>query len=297
MFHEQSYELHSEWYNQHFPTASSKSDFYKQHKQAEDKALSNWLQQLFFDCLLPLLKSKSSWLTIGDAYGLDAQYILSKGSNALATDLNTAFLTVAQQEGIVEDYAAENAEKLSFADKQFDYVLCKESYHHFPRPYAALYEMMRVAERGIVVIEPQDPVSKMPLLLALTNLFSSYNKVLNKIWKNRFSYEPVGNFIYKVSEREFEKFAAGLNLPMVAFKQINPNFYFKGADNISIESKQGKVIRLKKWLLDQLVRFKIIPGQVLSTIIFKQQPDKNLQDQLKKSGYRLVLIPENPYIN
>jgi SAM-dependent methyltransferase len=296
MFHEQSYELHSEWYNQHFPTAAAKSDFYKQRKPGDEKLLSNWLQQLFFNCLSPLLEIKASWLTIGDAYGLDAQYILSKGNKALATDLNTAFLTIASEEGIVEQYAAENAEKLSFADNVFDYVLCKESYHHFPRPYAALYEMMRVAKQGIVIIEPQDPISKMPVLLSLTNLFSSHNKLLNKIWKNRVSFEPVGNFIYKVSEREFEKFAAGLNLPMVAFKQINPNFYFKGADEISIESKQGQVIRLKKWLLDGLVRLKILPGQVLSTIVFKQRPDKNLQDQLKKSGYRLVAIPANPYL-
>ncbi len=296
MFHDQSYELHSGWYNQHFPTAASKSAFYKQRKPADEKILSNWLQQLFFDCLSPVLEGKASWLTIGDAYGFDAQYILSKGNKALATDLNADFLAIARQEGIVEQYAAENAEKLSFVDDGFDYVLCKESYHHFPRPYAALYEMMRVAKQGIVVIEPQDPVSKMPLLLSLINIFSSNNKLLNKIWKNRFSFEPVGNFIYKVSEREFEKFAAGLNLPMVAFKQVNPNFYFKGADAINIESKSGKVIRMKKWLLDQLVRFKLLPGQVLSTIVFKQMPDKDLQSKLEKSGYRLVLIPKNPYI-
>ena len=296
MFHKDSYQLHGNWYNQHFPTEASKVGFYRKLKPGDEKILSNWLQQIFFDCLLPVLHSRASWLTIGDAYGFDAQYIISEGCTAMATDLNSDFLAIAKLEGIVADYKAENAEQLSFSDDQFDYVLCKESYHHFPRPYAALYEMIRVAKQAIVVIEPQDPVSKMPLLLALMNLLSFSNKRLHTIWKNRFSFEPVGNYIYKVSEREFEKFAAGLNLPMVAFKQVNPNFYFKGAESIAVKSKKGKLIQMKKWLLDQMVRFKIIPGQVLSAIVFKQMPDQGMQSRLKKSGYRLVVIPQNPYL-
>src|SRR5690606_39630720 len=66
--------------------------------------------------------------------------------------------------------------------------------------------------KGIVMIEPQDPISRMPFLLFVLNTFSSYKLVVDRIWKNRFSYEAVGNFVYKTSEREFEKFAAGLNL-------------------------------------------------------------------------------------
>lgn len=74
--------------------------------------------------------------------------------------------------------------------------------HHFPRPYAALYEMIRVAREAIVIIEPQDPISKMPLLLSLVNICGKINpNFINKIWKNRFSFEPVGNYVYKVSER------------------------------------------------------------------------------------------------
>lgn len=300
MYHQESYERHGNWYNQHFPTREAKVNHYKNAKISHRGTVSQWLQQIFFSCLEPLLKAPMKrWLTVGDAYGFDAQYILSKGSSALATDLNIDFLEVAKEEGIVKEYAAENAEKLSFGNSTFDYVLCKESYHHFPRPYAALYEMIRVAEKGIVIIEPQDPVSKMPLLLLLTNLLASKSKLLNKAWKNRFSFEPVGNFVYKVSEREFEKFAAGLNLPMVAFKKINPNFYFHGAECIAADpkNKNFRSIRSKKYFLDLLVKFKIIPGQVLSTIIFKQMPEAFTIQQLKADGYCLITIPKNPYIN
>ena len=299
MYHQESYDRHGNWYNQHFPTREAKVNHYRKAKVSDRGTVSWWLQQIFFSCLEPLLKSPMKrWLTVGDAYGFDAQYILSKGSSTLATDLNIDFLEVAKEEGIVKEYAAENAEKLSFGNSTFDYVLCKESYHHFPRSYAALYEMIRVAEKGIVIIEPQDPVSKMPLLLLLTNLLASKSHLLDKAWKNRFSFEPVGNFVYKVSEREFEKFAAGLNLPLVAFKKINPNFYFKGAESMAtnIKNKKFLTIKLKKHFLDLLVKFKIIPGQVLSTIIFKQIPGACTIQQLKSNGYRLITIPQNPYI-
>jgi len=109
----------------------------------------------FYNCLNPLLIHKLQWLTVGDAYGFDAQYINSKSGVTLSTNLNTNLLKVAKRENVIEDYAAKNAENLSFEDNAFDFVLCKESYHHFPRPYAALYEMIRVAKVGIVVIEPK----------------------------------------------------------------------------------------------------------------------------------------------
>lgn len=298
MYHEKSYDLHGDWYNQHFPTKESKINYYRHHQSAGQHTISKWLQQIFFDCLRPLLKEQSQqWLTVGDAYGYDAQFIKENGGHVLATDLSTDFLEIAKEEQIITDYAAENAEKLSFDDNVFDYVLCKESYHHFPRPYAALYEMIRVAKKGIIIIEPQDPISKMPLLLFITNLLHKRTSLLNKIWKNRFSFEPVGNFVYKVSEREFEKFAAGLNLPFIAFKRINPNFYFKGSENIGTDSK-NKIfvsIKRKKQMLDLLVKFKIIPGQVLSAIIFKQIPQEEVIADLKKGGYEVIAIPKNPY--
>ncbi|WP_256002541.1 class I SAM-dependent methyltransferase [Pedobacter deserti] len=301
MFHKESYDRHGDWYNQQFPTEESKRAYLTKRKPLDSPDLATWLQQLFFDCLDPLLKSgRSEWLTIGDPYGFDAEYILKKGSNAIASDLNTDMLSVAFNEGIIKEYRSENAEQLSLADQEVDYVLCKESYHHFPRPYAAMYEMMRVSRKGIVIIEPQDPVSKMPLLLFVVNTMGAISdKLVRKFWKNRFSYEPVGNFVYKVSEREFEKFAAGLDLPMVAFKRFNPNFYFKGADDVPTAMGNSKFRKVywKKSLLDMLVKLRMIPSQVLGTIIFKQMPTSEEQERLRAAGYHLLKMPRNPYLN
>lgn len=300
MSYKDSYNRHNEWYNKHFPSQESKIDIYKKSKLLGKQNLANWLQNIFFCTLDPLLQQKNkNWLTLGDAYGFDAQYILHSDNQALATDLNTDFLNIALKEGIISACKAENAENLSFDDDSFDYVLCKESYHHFPRPYTAVYEMIRVARSAVVIIEPQDPVIKMPLLLFFNNVFAAFPNLISKVWKNRFSYEPVGNFVYKVSEREFEKITAGLGLKVVAFKKINPNFWFKGAEYVTKTNKKYvfRFIQIKKKLLDFLVKIKIIPAQTLVSIIFKTPPDSATINLLKQDGYKLVTIPKNPYLD
>ena len=302
MFQEESYNKHGEWYNTHFPTEESKKAFFQKFKDADQNTINNWLQKILFSCIDPLLSSgATSWLTVGDAYGLDAHYIVSSGTQhtAHASDLNSDFLAVANKEGFVSSFSAENAEKLSFDNNTFDYVLCKESYHHFPRPYMAVYEMLRVAKKAVVIIEPQDPISKMPALLFITNILAAIgDKMVGKVWKNRFSYEPVGNFVYKVSEREFEKLAAGINLPFVAFKRINPNFYFKGAETAKATNDNSKFrkLKLKKQLFDTLVKLGVICSQAVGTIIYKEMPSEKELAELNAAGFYTVKVPKNPYL-
>ncbi|QNK62008.1 class I SAM-dependent methyltransferase [Pedobacter sp. PAMC26386] len=301
MYHHDSYKKHENWYNAHFPTIEDKVAYLKKNDH-KAQTINNWLQNIFYNCITPLLgKADQKWLTVGDAYGFDAQYIQQFNPNqyAEASDLNSDFLEIASQNGIINHYSVQNAENLTFQDNTFDYILCKETYHHFPRPYAALYEMIRVAKKGIVIIEPQDPITKMPVLLGLLNLLAKTSpSSIKKLWRNQFSYEPVGNFVYKVSEREFEKFAAGLGLPMVAFKQVNPNFYKKALDGLPAvkTEKHFRDINRKKKVLDTLVKMTVIPGQVLSAIVFKEQPDPQLLAELKALNYRIVSIPKNPYV-
>jgi len=299
-FYKESYERHSDWYNKLYPNDEDKRKQLRRNQLSPINNINNWLQGVFFKCIDPLLLEKNQkWLTVGDAYGYDANYILCSGVNeVIATDLNTDFLRISKQEEIIKQYDRQNAESLTYRDGEFDYVLCKESYHHFPRPYAALYEMIRVSKKAIVVIEPQDPVSKMSLLLWVVNILSMINpRYIQKIWKNRFSYEKVGNYVYKVSEREFEKFAAGLGLPMVAFKKTNPNFWFEGIDEYLAISKEKKFrqIQFKKNILDFLVKIGLISSQVLSTIVFKEKPTAKTIAAMKKDGYSFVNIPSNPY--
>lgn len=300
MFNLDSYEKHSQWYHQKFPTEELKSAYLKGHLDTKRLTIGKWLQQIFFRSLNPLLINKNhTWLTLGDAYGFDAQYILNSGNRAIASDLDTEFLGIAQKHQIIEDFCVQNAEALSYPENAFDYILCKESYHHFPRPYAALYEMARVVKKSFILMEPQDPVLKMPFLLGLVNIVGAFSDSLSRrLWKNRFSYEPVGNFVYKLSERELEKFAAGLNLPMVAFKKLNPNFYFEGANESMANKRNLKFLSIcfKKQMRDLLSKLGIIPAQVLCALVFKTTPDERTLKDLRLAGYQIIKIPSNPFL-
>ena len=79
---------------------------------------------------------EAHWLTVGDGrYGADARYLLGHGAaNVLATSLTDQTLEVASDAGLIGAFAAANMEDLQFDDDSFDFVLCKESYHHHGRP-------------------------------------------------------------------------------------------------------------------------------------------------------------------
>jgi ubiquinone/menaquinone biosynthesis C-methylase UbiE len=47
-----------------------------------------------------------------------------------------------------------NAEAMSLPDKSFDLVLVQDGLHHLPRPMLGYTEMLRVARRAVIVVEP-----------------------------------------------------------------------------------------------------------------------------------------------
>ena len=150
----------------------------------EDDTVDAWRYKRMLKSLNPLLKAfpHASWLTVGDGrFGKDAHYIQERGLNVLATDISDVLLKEAKEIGYINDYSKENAEALSFSDEEYDFVFCKESYHHFPRPMIALYEMLRVAKTGIVLIEPNDGyVASTFLDVLFTNFKDFIKKILHK---------------------------------------------------------------------------------------------------------------------
>lgn len=112
-----------------------------------------------FSLLDPFLEEfrGARWLAVGDGtYGTASMYVRKSGSDALPVDINVSLLQLSKEHGLINDYRRENAESLSFPDGAYDFCLCKESYHHFPRPIIALYEMIRVSRKAVVLIEPAD---------------------------------------------------------------------------------------------------------------------------------------------
>lgn len=255
--------------------------------------INRWRLERLYRCVDPLLKMfpDSHWLTVGDFYyGSDAQYILSKGFKVVASDVDDHFLKKGKDIGYIVDYSKENVESLSYDNRQFDFVFCKETLHHLPRPYIGLYEMLRVSKVGVVLIEPYDR------FINASPIEKFGNRMLKKL-KGRMHdlYEPSGNYKYPISKREIKKIALGLNLPCVAFKTIND--YYR--DNLGIEFKEKDDPVLKKIqrqidLRDLLWKFRIFPPTFLVAIIFKKEIETEL---LRTAGYEVINLTRNPYFS
>lgn len=298
---EVSYEAHSNWYQKRFPDREQQLKAIDRWLEDQrEKNINYWIHQQLFALAYPLCEDKTkTWLTVGDGYGFDANHLRLKGLDVTASDISPTFLETALERDLVEKFAIENVEKLSFQDNSFDYVFCKESYHHFPRPYQAVYEMLRVARLGVILIEPQDPISRNALLVALREVLDRFDTTLmRRIWKNQYSFEEVGNYVFKLSVREMEKLANGIGLPSMAVKGINTNFYKPEIHHFKADrtSKEFRKILRKKRVLDFLSSITLIPEQVISVILFKVYPDAPTQTQLKQHGYRLYPFPANPYL-
>lgn len=255
--------------------------------------INRWRHERLYRSVNPLLEMfpDSNWLTVGDFYyGSDAQYIQAKGFKVTASDVDDHFLIKGKEIGYINSYSKENVESLSFRDGTFDFVLCKETLHHLPRPYIGLYEMLRVSKVGVVLIEPYD---------RFTNS-SSFEKIGNWLLKKLKGklhdlYEPSGNYKYPISKREIEKIGLGLNLPFVAYKTISD--YYR--DNLGIEFKEKDDPLLKKIqqqiaFRDFLWKFRIFPPTFLVTIIFKTDINAEL---LNAHGYEVIKLTRNPYLS
>ncbi|MEW5894403.1 MAG: class I SAM-dependent methyltransferase, partial [Candidatus Omnitrophota bacterium] len=203
-FQEQSYEKHSRHY---FQFTSGGRDEALAKTWLSDDTVDAWRHKRMYKTIDPILLKDpgATWLTIGDGrYGGDARYILEKGGKVIASDISDILLKEAKKAGYITDYRKENAESLSFQDLQFDYVFCKESYHHFPRPMLALYEMLRVSKKAVVLIEPNDDYISTRVLHVLFRKIKNLIKLFLR--KGVLNYwEESGNYGFSLSKREVEK--------------------------------------------------------------------------------------------
>ncbi len=292
-----SYECHEKHFHDHGRGGQKARDA---KAWLEDDTVDAWRHDRMYHLINPLLEAypQASWLTCGDGrYGKDAHYIEKKGIRVLATDIADTLLIEGKQAGYIRDYQKENAEALSFGEESFDFVFCKESYHHFPRPMIALYEMLRVSSKGVVLIEPSDQYIDAYVLEIWFKHFKNLIKFFlgKKIEKHTF--EESGNYIYRISRREIEKLAMAMNYRAVVFKGIN-DCYLKGIgfEKASPQSTLLRKLKRRIAFLNLLSRLRLNPYKLICAIIFKSEPDADLKDKLRQKGYQVITLPENPYI-
>lgn len=224
---------------------------------------------------LPIMKAfnAKNILTIGDNRARDAAYYKKElGIYSVASDLNSSKIKQAVIDGYVDEAVDIDVESISFEDDAFDFVLAKESFHHWPRPILGLYECLRVARLGIFLIEPFDGSSG-------TN--QSYPSELCF----HDSYEEVGNYKYQISLREMHKIAWSLRLPGVIAKGFNDPY----TANLDLDR-----YLIEKSHLDELGQNNLRQFNLMMIFIAKQWPENQFSTWIDNT-YNIRLRPINPW--
>ena len=293
-FHKESYERHSRLYDDLAPGGGRDNG----EKWLREDTVDAWRHRRMHEFLSPLLEAwkGAHWITVGDGrYGSEARHIEQHGSRAVATDISDTLLEEAVRKGYITECSRQNAESLKYADNAFDIALCKESLHHFPRPFLALYEMMRVSRKAVVLVEPTDLRIGATLRWKLFRTAVDTTRGLTGRPGGHQVFEEAGNYVYGISRLELEKVALALNLPALALKGIN-DYYIDGLEDEKADRSSrlfGK-IRRRIAINNLLCRFGLKPHTTTCAILFHQKPEEDLATRLKKDGFDFVKLPENP---
>jgi len=112
-------------------------------------------------------------------------YVTDIGENAVVG-------TVASFENIHGSIG--DVERLHFKDNIFDYSFIAASLHHLSKPMLGLYELLRVAKYGVIVIEPNDSI--------LTRIATSLGFA--------HEIEKFGNYVFRFSKKDVTKITKSL---------------------------------------------------------------------------------------
>jgi SAM-dependent methyltransferase len=145
-------------------------------------------------------------------------------------------------------YLLLDAEQIDLPDNSFDIVFAHEVLHHCRSPHKALCEMLRVASRYVVFIEPNDCASMATLRrLRLSFPFEIPAVVANGFVMGGVRNTQVPNFIFRWNAKEVYKTATAclperiLRVNSYPFWELNATEYEL---EIRTETKLGVLMRL-----------------------------------------------------
>jgi len=254
-----------------------------------------WLHERMLQFLCPIAAAypNASWLTIGDE-GTDGWMLRQYGAKAVtASSISDVRLKKAADLGHLNgiEVRALNAEHLDLPDDSFDFVLCCQAYHHVRRPPLAFYEFVRVARFGFILVEPIE----LPVTRPLDVVRRLAKTLLRGSPPESDLFEPAGNFIYRLSERDIFRMAAAVQLPWFAIKTFN-NFYLPWLAEQHRESLLAQLIlKLGIGAQDALSSCRLMSPGLCVGFVATSLDTMSARDALQADRFRIVSIPRNPY--
>ncbi|GAA0326695.1 hypothetical protein GCM10009087_41220 [Sphingomonas oligophenolica] len=256
-----------------------------------------WRHERHYKALLPLVNDVGTeWLTIGDS-GADAFWLKKRGVRKItASSLTTEQLDWLGQIGHLDEIekCAVDAQAIDLPDNSYDYVICKEAYHHFERPALGIYEMLRVSRRAAILLcEPNCSDRWFPLDALKRQLKILLRK--NTGCSNP-EFEAAGNFIYALSLREATKMATSLQLGTIYYSYLS-DFWVPGIVKRKRSDLIANIVMHSAVAIQNLLStLGLMSWGKITIIVFKSTPPAKLDGALRKIGLRKVEVPRNPYL-
>lgn len=234
-------------------------------------------------------------MTVGDK-GSDAYYLQKMGFRHItATNIDDSQLNYLKETGILSGIAVKaiNAERIDLADNSVDFVLCKESFHHFPRPPIAFYEMLRVCREAVILIEPKDSI-RLKLLDGAKVIIKT---ILRRKRVVEHLFEHCGNYLFRLSEHEVKKMMIALQKDYIAVKYSNSFYLSSIAHRTTAHLIPFFIQRLGVFTQDVFCKLGLLNYGLITMIVFKTGVPIDLKESLSKHGFKVISLPKNPYLN
>jgi len=192
-----------------------------------------------------------------------------QGFNITATDLVIDQLACLQQQGIINSAEVQNAERLNYNDKSFDYGYVNARLHHLKYPHMGLCELLRVTRKAVIFIEAQD---------------SLLHSITRTLGRKQADFEPAGNYVYRWRKREIEKIALSAHLHSFAIKTSFLPIFIKMRE-VKAGKKQVciRILKILNWFFGRV-------GNIMVCILFIEKPTDEQITALKNKGYYYKLL-------
>ncbi|HEX4111956.1 MAG TPA: methyltransferase domain-containing protein [Stellaceae bacterium] len=247
-----------------------------------------------FDFIAPLVTcfGDGEWITVGDNGG-DARALKRAGvGRVTASSISAVYLRRLAGAGQLDQIGVRdlNAEQMDLPDRAVDVLVCKEAYHHFPRAPLAFYEFLRVSRQGFVLIEPVAlPRKPLDFVRSLAKM------VLRRRGPAYEEFEPVGNFIYRVSLDEIRRMLTALQVPWFAVRFFN-NFIMRSLLRASRRDRLAMLaLGFGIAVQDVLVWCRLMSPGMAVIFVPTGATGRDCGDRLAQAGFRIVLTAKNPY--
>jgi len=148
----------------------------------------------------------------------------------------------------------QDAQRLGYSDRSYDWVLVVDGLHHCTSPHQALTEMYRVCRKGVVAVEARDSLlMRIAVRMGLSSSYELEAVAAQGGVSGGLENGPIPNHVYRWTEREFKK----------TIRSCDPTgehgFHFYHGLNLPYETAELRGWKRRKLLLK--------PGEVLLQVI------------------------------